>query len=149
MKIVYCIPSLHIPGGRERVITNKVNWLASRGYDITIITTDQSTKSPFYKIDARVKIKDLHINYCSQSNRPIWLKIPYFFLNSYLHYSRLRSILNQIQADIIISTFANEMAYLHKYTLGSKKILELHTSKSSIYKQFGNNVLDRWRKKTC
>lgn len=147
MKIVYCIPSLHIPGGRERVITNKVNWLASRGYDLTIITTDQGIKPSFYPIDSRVKIKDLHINYQDQSKRPIWLKIPYFFLNRYLHYSRLRSTLNQIQADIIISTFANEMAYLHKYATRSKKILELHTSTLYINHLLGNKLLDRWRKK--
>ena len=42
-KIVYCTPSLYIPGGVERVLTTKANYLAEvAGYDITIVLTDGS-----------------------------------------------------------------------------------------------------------
>ena len=37
IRIAYCTPSLHIPGGVERVLTTKANYLAENGnYDIYI-----------------------------------------------------------------------------------------------------------------
>ena len=39
IKIVYCLPSLYIPGGMERVLTIKANYFAEKlGYDIYIGT---------------------------------------------------------------------------------------------------------------
>ena len=33
-KVLYCVPSLYLPGGIERVITTKMNYLAEEvGYD--------------------------------------------------------------------------------------------------------------------
>ena len=38
IRIAYCTPSLHIPGGVERVLTTKANYLAENGnYDIYIL----------------------------------------------------------------------------------------------------------------
>lgn len=41
MRIAYCIHSLHLFGGIERVLSIKANYLADvYGYDIHIITAD-------------------------------------------------------------------------------------------------------------
>ena len=41
MRILYCIPHLYNSGGMERVLTQKVNWLAAHTeHEITIITTE-------------------------------------------------------------------------------------------------------------
>ena len=46
--IVYCTPSLYIPGGIERVLTTKANYLADvAGYTVYIILTDGQDKSPY------------------------------------------------------------------------------------------------------
>ena len=48
--IVYCTPSLYIPGGIERVLTTKANYLADvAGYTVYIILTDGQDKSPYLK----------------------------------------------------------------------------------------------------
>jgi hypothetical protein len=40
IRIAYCTPSLHIPGGVERVLTTKANYLAENGnYDIYIFAS--------------------------------------------------------------------------------------------------------------
>ena len=45
IRIAYCTPSLHIPGGVERVLTTKANYLAENGnYDIYILLTDGKGK---------------------------------------------------------------------------------------------------------
>ena len=49
IRIAYCTPSLHIPGGVERVLTTKANYLAENGnYDIYILLTDGKGKPPCY-----------------------------------------------------------------------------------------------------
>ncbi len=51
MKIVYCISAMFKPGGIERVIANKVNYLVNHGYEACIITTDQAGRPDFFPID--------------------------------------------------------------------------------------------------
>ena len=48
MKIVYIINSLENSGGMERVLTSKVNWLASKGeFDVTIICRSDNKNGCF------------------------------------------------------------------------------------------------------
>ena len=46
IRIAYCLPSLYISGGMERVLTTKANYFADIfGYDIYIILTDGKISS--------------------------------------------------------------------------------------------------------
>lgn len=55
IRIAYCTPSLHIPGGVERVLTTKANYLAENGnYDIYILLTDGKGKPPCYTLSPKV-----------------------------------------------------------------------------------------------
>ena len=57
MKIVYCIPQLYRPGGIERIVTLKTNYLTEvYGYDVTIVTADQKEMNPFYELNKKVKM---------------------------------------------------------------------------------------------
>ena len=45
MKIIYCMASVHSPGGMERVLLNKVRYLWEQGgNELTIVTTDQGKR---------------------------------------------------------------------------------------------------------
>ena len=51
IKIAYCLPSLYISGGMERVLTIKANYFADiLGYEIYIILTDGMDKQPYYPL---------------------------------------------------------------------------------------------------
>ena len=64
IKIVYCLPSLYIPGGMERVLTIKANYFAEKlGYDIYIILTDGKGLEPFYALSPKVHLIHLDINF--------------------------------------------------------------------------------------
>ena len=54
MKIVYCLPSTYLLGGVERIISSKANLFAEMGHDVSIITTDQQGKQPYFKINNKV-----------------------------------------------------------------------------------------------
>lgn len=53
MRIVYCISGTCNSGGMERVLSNKANYLAAHGYEVTIVTTDQRGRRPFFALDGR------------------------------------------------------------------------------------------------
>lgn len=121
MKIIYCLPSTCSLGGVERIILSKANWLSEMGHDVCIITTDQQGKQPYFKISNMVKCYDLGINYNRNRRRSFIKKLFYFFYNSYQHKKRLKKLLMELRADIVISTFRNEMGFLPSIKDGSKK----------------------------
>lgn len=75
IRIAYCTPSLHIPGGVERVLTTKANYLAENGnYDIYILLTDGKGKPPCYTLSPKVKIIQLDIDFEELWELPLWKK---------------------------------------------------------------------------
>lgn len=129
MKIVYCLPSTFRMGGVERIISSKANMLSEMGHDVSIITTDQQGRRPYFKISDKVKCYDLGINYDKNRGRGFIKKLFYFFYNTYLHKKRLSQLLKELRADIVISTLFNEVALLPQIKDGSKKIVEFHFSR--------------------
>jgi hypothetical protein len=75
MKIVYSILGTFNSGGMERVLANKANYLADEGYDVTIITTDQKGRSPYFVMNPKIKHIDLGINYRDDLNKSVFKKI--------------------------------------------------------------------------
>ncbi|MDE6807881.1 MAG: glycosyltransferase family 4 protein, partial [Prevotella sp.] len=64
MRIAYCTPSLYIPGGVERVLTTKANYLADvAGYEVYIILTDGKDKKPYYPLSEKVHVINLDIRF--------------------------------------------------------------------------------------
>lgn len=137
MKIVYCIHGTFNSGGMERIIIEKANYLSENGYDICIVTTEQKKRKSFFKINDNIKCYDLDINYEDENNTSFLKKFISFQRKQKLHKERLEKILNKIKADIVISTFGNEVNFLYAIKDGSKKLLEIHFSK------FFRNQLNR------
>lgn len=133
IKIVYCIPDLYKPGGIERIISMKANYLAEynngNNYTITIITTGQGKCLPYYEFSNKIKFIDLDINYDEIVSYP-FLKRTWIRRKKRMeHKKRLEKVLKEISADIVISTFTHDAAFLPSIKDGSKKILEFHFSK--------------------
>ncbi|MHA7608267.1 glycosyltransferase family 4 protein [Elizabethkingia meningoseptica] len=129
MKIVYNILGTFNSGGMERVLANKVNYLAHLGYDITIVTTDQKNREPYFKMDSRIKHIDLGVNYRNDINQNILEKIFLYFIKQGKHKRKLKKVLTDLKADVVISMFDNDASIIHKIKDGSKKILEIHFSR--------------------
>jgi glycosyltransferase involved in cell wall biosynthesis len=127
MKIIYCIHSTSNSGGMERVLSNKVNYLAKlENYEVLIITTDQQGKPHFYDIPSQVKCIDLGINYSHTVNEGILSKTFKSIIKYRSHKKRLKKILFEVKADVVISMFNNDVSFLYKINDGSKKVVEIH-----------------------
>ncbi len=130
MKIVYCLPQVYRPGGIERIISLKANYLADMCNDeIYIITACQFGKKPYYVFSSKIKFIDLNINYDAILILPIWKRIIRKIVLQLLHKRKLKKILCEIHPDITISTFTHEAAFLPSIKDGSKKVLEFHFCK--------------------
>ena len=69
MKIAYVIDSLASKGGAERILSDKMNYMADHfGYDVYVITCYQNTKTDpnVYYLSDKVKQVNLSIHYYAQ-----------------------------------------------------------------------------------
>ena len=112
IKIVYCLPSLYIPGGMERVLTIKANYFAEKlGYDIYIILTDGKGLEPFYALSPKVHLIHLDINFNELWNKPLYKKLFIYACKQRLYKKRLTKCLFEIRPDITVSMLRREINF--------------------------------------
>ena len=137
MHIVYHLFEAVNFGGIERIVLAKANWLVNHGNKVTIITTDRRFRKPFYRIDERIEMIDLGINYHNDLSLP-WIKRQVNrFLKLRRHKKVLAQVLERIKPDITVSTFGNELGLLYKIKEGSKKVVEVHFSRMFRQREAG------------
>lgn len=133
LKIAYCIPSLHIHGGMERVITNKANYLADvLGHEVYIIMTDAKEKKPFFPLSSKVNLIQLDEDFEQLWDKPLLKKIHLYTRLMRSYKKKLTQCLHDIKPDITISTLRREINFLPYVKDGSKKIGELHVNKEEF-----------------
>lgn len=127
MRLVYCLPQLFNPGGIERIVTIKANYLADvLGWDITIILAAQNGNKCYYEISDKIKLIDLGLPYYEMLEMPLYKRLMFRHKLKLRHKHKLKEILFQIRPDVTISTFTFESSFLPTINDGSKKLLEFH-----------------------
>ena len=130
MKILYQIHSTYNPGGMERVLLNKVRYFVEeKGWDVTVVTTDQHVRLPFYPFPEGVKMIDLGVNYSEDNGKPFLKKLLGFLKRRRLHEKRFKALLEQIRPDVVDCFYPGECSFVPGLKDGSKKMMELHQSK--------------------
>lgn len=148
MKIVYCIHSVYNPGGMERVLLNKVQWLVDHGHRVEVVTTDQKGRPAFYPFPESVKFTDLGINYSDDNGLSTVGKVRGFMRRRRLHKRRLTDYLMAARPDLTVTLYPCESSFIPSIADGSRKVLEFHYSKN-FRLQYGRKglmgLLDKWR----
>ena len=128
MRILYCIPALYNSGGMERVLTQKVNWLAAHTeHEITILTTEpapEGEKKIWFPLDKRVKAIILPVNFNADYNKPLPAKWWSHMDRMWLYKACLADYIRANKIDLCISLGGKEIAFLHK--LPCRTIAEMH-----------------------
>lgn len=134
----------------ERILSVKANYLAERGYEVHIITTDQMGRDIFFPLHASIKTYHIDLDYEGSNGGPLSKKLWAYFTNQPRHRKVLRALLREIKPDITISMFGHEASFLPALEEGGVKILEYHFSKLKRL-QYGRTgiwgAMDRWRTK--
>jgi glycosyltransferase involved in cell wall biosynthesis len=131
-RIVYCTPALYSAGGTERVISVKANYFAGHlGYDVTIIVTEGNKGNSFFPLSKKVKVINLGLGFEDLWNKPFLTKIYLYFKKQRKYKKLLTHELLRIQPDITITTLRREINFINEIKDGSRKIGELHLSRSN------------------
>ena len=148
MKIIYLIAGTYRAAGMERVLANKANWLASHGYDVMVVTTDQRGREPAFRLDPSIRSVDLGINYEENNGGGFLNKVLRYPFKQLRHRRLLTALLKAEKADVVVSMFCNDAAFLPFIKDGSRKVLEIHFSRFKRL-QYGRKGLwalaDRFR----
>ena len=139
MKIAYCTPSLYIPGGVERVLTTKANYLTDvAGYDVYIILTDGKEKTPYYPLSDKIHIINLDINFEELWSLSFVKKGLVYLKKQRVFKRKLSETLCDIKPDITVSLLRREINFLCDIKDGSKKVGEMHVNRQN-YRNFEAN----------
>jgi hypothetical protein len=133
IKIAYCLPSLYISGGMERVLSIKANYFADiLGYEIYIILTDSKDKQPYYPLSSKIHVINLNINFNELWNKPFLQKVLLYFSKQRIYKKELKKCLFEIKPDITISMLLREINFINSIQDGSIKIGEIHVNRSNF-----------------
>ena len=147
LKIVYCTPSLYIPGGVERVLTLKANYFADIfGYDVTIVLTDGFNRPNAFTLSDKVKVINLDINFEELWHCSFLNKTAKYLVKQYRYKRELKKLLMDIHPDITDSLLRREVNFITKINDGSVKIGEIHVSKRNFrtYKDIETNFFKEY-----
>lgn len=126
----------------ERVLANKANYLAKLGREVTIITTDQQKREPYYSLDQRIQCVDLDINYTEDLTKGLATRLVSYAVKQNKHQAKLSHLLKKIRCDLVISLFDHDASILPHIKDGSQKILEIHFSR---FKRLQYNRKGLWK----
>lgn len=146
-KIIYHIGDISHPGGMERMVVLKANWLADHGYDVTLLSTSRP-KDSYFELSAKVKCDFLCCFeppiYSLRKNALGALKSIWWSIKSRRdHKSKLEKYLIDHSCDYFV-TLINR-AFIPQLKDGSKKYFEIHFS-SEVKTNYIKNSRGIYRK---
>ena len=128
MNLLYCIPHLYNSGGMERVLTQKVNWLAAHtDYTITIVTTEPTptgTPKCYFPLSEKVQVVELNIDFNADYTKPLLPKYCAHMRRMRAYKRALTEYIVQHGIELCISLGGKEIAFLRH--LPCRTIAEMH-----------------------
>jgi len=127
MDILYCIPALYNAAGMERVLTEKINYLARVSkHNIYIVTTDQLNRPIRFELDKTVRVFHLDIDYLDHFNANLITKFFKHKKKQKIYKRKLENLIKDLEIDICISLCGKEIDFLYKMNVSCKIIAEIH-----------------------
>lgn len=104
MKVLYILKSFALKAGTERVMADKMNYLAEHGYEVVMVTYEQGNHPHAFPLHQSIHHIDLETVFF-QIEKYSWLKrFPLFVRMRNKFRYRLQTIIDDVEPDIIIST---------------------------------------------
>lgn len=142
MKILYVNDAIAIWGGLERILVEKMNYLAETyNYDVHLITCNQGSHPIPYPISKKVRFQDLgifsHHEYRYKGLKRLFVR---YKLNR-LYRKKLKSCINQIKPDVIICVRLFQLDSILRVKDNTPVVVESHSSCKS-YKYESNSLIE-------
>lgn len=140
MKIVYIYDAIARIGGVERILVDKMNYLANvYGYEVYLITAAQGDHPFSFPLSDKVKHIDLnarfHLQYQYQYPKRLWIK--WKLCRDFKR--KLKKQIRSIDPEIVIGTTYYKADVISCLPCRAKKIIESHCAKA--YTGFNDGVI--------
>lgn len=139
MKIVYIFNALANKAGTERILTDKITYLAANPkYEVSIVTYEQGDHSLAFPLPENVKWVDIRTCFYKLYRYNIILRTLLYQVMRLKFKHRLTKQVKEFAPDIIIcTTYAfSELDIIAGLPGKNKKILESHVAKNTVEKKF-------------
>lgn len=138
MKILFLLRAMANVAGTERVMSDKINWLAERGHQIYLVSYEQGDHPISISLHPEVKFLDLNVRFFKLSNVPIIQKIWRYKQMKCILRSRLQHLVDSINPDdIVATTYSMKLLdVIAGLNTGARKIMESHTACYSVGKEY-------------
>lgn len=147
MRILYLYRSLAVWGGIERILIDKMNWLASEGNtEVYMLTTDQGDHLIPYCLDERVHFEDLNIVFYRKYQYGIFRRFRIACQMRQKYKQLLSDRIHIIQPDIIVCTTADQIDMIAKNKGQVPLIVESHSICNRILGQGKNTWIRNYRR---
>lgn len=104
MKLLYILKSLANKSGTERVFSDKINYLAQCGYDITLVTYEQGEHPFSFPLHQSVHHVDFDTRFFKVGQQPLYKRPFYMYRLRKLFRNRLQNFVDELSPDVIICT---------------------------------------------
>lgn len=133
MKIIYIYDAIARIGGTEKILVDKMNYLADNyNQEVYLITTSQG-KYPFaFPLSKKVKHIDLSVRLHTMYQYSLLKRIYMGWNMNRLLKQKLKAVINELNPDIIISTTYCYADIVCNLKCNAKKIIESHVAKDSL-----------------
>lgn len=137
MKIAYILSSFFAKAGTERILSDKMNYLANRyGYDITFITYEQGNHPMAFSLDKRIRVIDLNTRFFPLYKlNPVRRVIAKSFQKRKLK-SNLHDVLSVVNPDFVVLTTYDFDKFGSILTLPYRFVIESHICISDVRQEF-------------
>ena len=139
MKTIFFIwRSMALLAGIERVLSIKINWLASHGYKVILVTYEQGCHPIILSLHPNVTIINIKTPFHRLSKYPLFLRYFKYIRMKTTFQSRLKDIVEEFHPDIVLTIAGcmNVIKEIYKSCKHTKIIMESHETYHSVTKEY-------------
>ncbi len=138
MNLLFIMRSMAQRAGTERVISDKINWLANHGHKVTLATYEQGTHPLSYKLHPTVMFEDLNTRFFMIGRYNYVRRLFELYKMQKVFARRLQEVVDKYKPDVIVTTtyslkIVNQILIVHT---NAKFIIESHSACFSVGKGF-------------
>ncbi len=145
MKILFILRAMAQKAGSERVMSDKINWLAQKGHHIIVVTYEQGNHPLSFNLHPTVNVVDLDTRFFKLGHYNYFRRMFEYSRMRKVFFNRLQNVIDKYKPDLIVSTTysMNVASIITKLNGDQKTIIESHAAKFSVGKEFDyrNNFL--------
>lgn len=156
MKIIYILRSFALKAGTERVISDKMNYLAEHGYEVTLVTYEQGSHPKAFPLHPSIRHIDLNTRFFVIEKYGLLKRLIMMKRMRTLFRKRLQQTLDKVKPDYYVSTTysINLIDIILSVRTQARKIIESHVACYTVMKSNNSNhqflmrtlasLFDRW-----